>query len=276
MGSWTPPIRCCASSSPSGTGPRGRTPGKSCRRTTTRRCHPFRAPCTTSPNTRFVGNQGDTLTHRIALPLALLLALAGCRDVAAPLNQQNAAGPLAARQVASDPTWPPELHVLQQSPTAPRLRTYQVSFWARRGTQTTLFVNYRPAPGQGRGDPFLRFKIPINGMVAGADGVPLDRGDSVLITLTIDSVSFLVDFQPSGVLFSKSSPAQLAIWYQDANPDLNGDGVVDATDEALKQQLAIWTESTKSAWKQLSSRNDTTQQYVAAELYHFSSYALSW
>jgi hypothetical protein len=85
-----------------------------------------------------------------------------------------------------------------------------------------------------------------------------------------------VDFQPSGVRFSKSSPAQLAIWYQDANPDLNGDGVVNATDAALTQQLAIWSQSTTDAWKQLSSKNDTTQQYVASKIYHFSEYAVSW
>ena len=114
-------------------------------------------------------------------------------------------------------------------------------------------------------------------MIAGANGVPLDRGDSVRITLTIDSVSFQVDFRPSGVLFSKSSPAQLAIWYQDANPDLNGDGRVDGTDQALEQQLAIWTQSNKTdAWKQLSSGNDTTQQLVTAALYHFSLYAVSY
>jgi|SRR6266571_720814 len=169
-----------------------------------------------------------------------------------------------------------QIHILQQAPTAPLLQAYRVSFWARRGTQTTLFLNYRPAPGQSQGDPFLRFKIPINGLVAGAGGVPLNRRDSVLITLTIDTVSFYVDFEPSGVQFSKSSPAQLAMWYQDANPDLNGDGVVNAVDDSLKQQLAIWSESTTSAWRQLSSKNDTTQQYVAAEVYHFSGYAICW
>jgi len=86
-----------------------------------------------------------------------------------------------------------------------------------------------------------------------------------------------VDFQPSGVLFSKSSPAQLAIWYLNATPDLNGDGVVDALDEALKEQLAIWYRGTKAdAWRQVWSKNDTTQELVTAALYHFSQYAVSW
>ncbi len=214
------------------------------------------------------------MTRRPWLPLAVLLAFAGCRDATAPIHQERTAGPQFTRTVvASDTTAP---HILQQSPAAPLLATYRTSFWGRRGTQTTVFLNYRPRPGQSQGDPFLRFKIPINGLVAGAGGVPLSKGDSVLITLIIDSVSFHVDFQPSGVVFSKSSPAVLAIWYQDANPDFNGDGVVDATDQALKQQLAIWSQSRTDAWKQLSTKNDTTQQYVASQVYHFSSYAVSW
>jgi hypothetical protein len=209
------------------------------------------------------------MTLRREWLFAILVVLVGCRDAAAPLDESDALAELSSSTSA-------DLHILQQSPTAPRLQAYRVSFWAKRGTQTTLFVNYRPAPGQSQGDPFLRFKIPINGLVAGAGGAPLGRGDSALITLTIDSVRFHVDFQPSGVRFSKSSPAQLAIWYQDANPDLNGDGVVNATDAALTQQLAIWSQSTTDAWKQLSSKNDTTQQYVASKIYHFSEYAVSW
>ncbi len=39
-----------------------------------------------------------------------------------------------------------QIHILQQAPTAPLLQAYRVSFWARRGTQTTLFLNYRPLP----------------------------------------------------------------------------------------------------------------------------------
>jgi len=209
--------------------------------------------------------------RRYVMSLTLVLVAAGCTDQTGP---SPTAVPVPLAAVVPPP---PGTHILQQSPTAPRLQTYQVSFWARRGTQTTVFVNYRRRPGQWLPDPFLRFRIPINGLVAGAGGVPLARGDSVRITLTIDTVSFNVDFQPSGVLFSTSSPAQLAIWYQDANPDLNGDGTVNATDQALKDQLAIWYRGSKSgAWKQVWSKNDTSQEVVAAALYHFSQYAVCW
>jgi len=209
--------------------------------------------------------------RRYLMSLTVVLVAAGCTDQTGP-SPTAVPVPLAALVPP-----PPGTHILQQSPTAPRLQTYQVSFWARRGTQTTVFVNYRRRPGQWFPDPFLRFRIPINGLVAGAGGVPLARGDSVRITLTIDTVSFNVDFQPSGVLFSSSSPAQLAIWYQDANPDLNGDGDVDAADQALKDQLAIWYRGSKAGpWKQIWSKNDTSQEVVTAALYHFSQYSVAW
>ncbi len=209
--------------------------------------------------------------RRYMMPLTFVLVAAGCTDQTGP-SPTTVPMPLAALVPP-----PPGTHILQQSPAAPRLQTYQVSFWAKRGTQTTVFVNYRRRPGQWLPDPFLRFRIPINGLVAGGGGVPLDRGDSVRITLTIDTVSFNVDFQPSGVLFSLSSPAQLAIWYQDASPDLNGDGVVDATDQALKDQLAIWYRGSRTqAWRQVWSKNDPSQEVVTAALYHFSQYAVGW
>jgi len=45
----------------------------------------------------------------------------------------------------------------------------------------------------------------------------------------------------------------------------------------LEQQLAIWGRGTKTdAWRQLASKNDTMQQYVASSVYHFSQYAVSW
>jgi hypothetical protein len=210
--------------------------------------------------------------RRYMMPLTFVLVAAGCTDQTGP-SPTTVPAPLAA--VLLPP--PPGTHLLQQSPAAPRLQTYQVSFWAKRGLQTTVFVNYRRRPGQWFPDPFLRFRIPINGLIAGADGVPLARGDSVRITLTIDTVSFALDFQPSGVLFSSSSPAQLAIAYENASPDLNGDGVVDATDQALQDQLAIWTRNSKvGTWKQVWSKNDTTQEVVTAALYHFSQYAVAW
>jgi hypothetical protein len=213
----------------------------------------------------------DMRTRLLWLPVAILLAFAGCRDVAAPQTEPDLLG-----RVVHQPPAPTEVHILQQASTAPPLKTYRASFWAHKGTASTVTVNYQPAAAQWVGEPFLRFDIPKNGLVAGADGAPLKRGDSVWVTLTIDSVSFSVHFQPSGVLFSKNFPANLVIWYENANPDLNGDGVVNGKDKQLEQQLAFWYHAAKTRWSKLSSHNDTTQLSVSTALYHFSEYAVSW
>jgi hypothetical protein len=212
-----------------------------------------------------------TRISRLWLPIAILLALAGCRDAAAPLDEQNLVG-----RVVRPPTSSAGPHILRQSPTAPPLETYRVSFWAYKGKASAVAVNYQPAAGQWVGQPFLRFDIPKNGLVAGADGVPLKRGDSVWVTLTIDSLSFAVVFKPSGVLFSAKFPATLTIWYENADPDLDGDGVVNGKDKQLEQQLAFWYHAAKTRWSRLSSNNDTALLSVSTGLYHFSEYAVSW
>jgi hypothetical protein len=208
------------------------------------------------------------------IPLALALFAAGCADAtgALPAAMQP---PLA--QTASESSWSTELHILQQAPTAPPLETYQVSFWARHDRESTVAVNYRPAAGQSVGQPFLRFRIPKFGLKWGPDGARLYGSDSVFITLTIDTLKLSVDFQPSGVVFSDLFSAGLVVWYVNANPDLNGDGVVDSTDQTLEGQLALSEEPTKvNGWFKLATKNDTTQKYVATNVYHFSQWAVAW
>ena len=97
------------------------------------------------------------------------------------------------------------------------------------------------------------------------------------ITLTLDPVTLKVEFQPAGLQFSTRAPASLKFWYLAADPDLNGDGVVDATDDGLYPQLCIWyTPDPTSPWTRLSSHVDPRQKWVATDLYHFSGYAVSW
>jgi hypothetical protein len=170
-----------------------------------------------------------------------------------------------------------QLHQLRQSPQAPPLERYQVSFWARKSGASSVRVNYLPEAGQPVGAPFLRFDIPRDGLVSTPDEGHLGRRDSVLITLTIDPVTFSVDFQPSGVTFSKRLPASLSIWYGNADPDMNGDGVVDSADQTVAGQLALWTRDvSQSSWLQLFSGIDPVEPVVFSTLFHFSEYTVSW
>jgi hypothetical protein len=234
--------------------------------------------------------QVSVVTRRVCLPIAVALVLGACSDATAPLDRQHASG-LPSHDIlpgSSEPfSWPSSnwgtppvptgIVTLQQSPTAPPLETYQVSFVASRRQSSTVTVNYQAVNGDTVGRPFLRFSIPKWSLVAGAGGVPLMRGDSVTITLTIDPGAFSVDFQPTGVLFSNTTPASLTLWYENANPDLNGDGVVDSTDAALRQQLTFYYQlAGTSTWTKHPSNNDPATPSVTGALYHFSEYAVSW
>ena len=199
---------------------------------------------------------------------AVLLVAAACRDVAAP--------PVQPAVVAVSLPSPAGIHMLRQAPGAPALETYQVSFWACDGEAAAVTVNYLPAAGETVGQPFLRFSVPKNSMASDPTGNRLHRGDSVLITLTIDPVTFAVDFQPSGVWFSNGGPPELTFWYQNADPDFNADGRVDAMDAQLAQQLAVWGRAAGRRWTMLPSTVDPTLPSVSTSVQHFSEYAVSW
>jgi len=231
----------------------------------------------------------DMVTRRVGAPLALALLLAGCGDLAAPLDRQPVPGPQRSQFVPafadsirsnsgwSQTPWSSGIPTLRQLPTAPALETYQLSFVASRWHASSVTINYLPTEGQRVGAPFLSFYIPRRGLVDGAGGQPLARNDSLTITLTIDPVNFDVDFQPSGVVFASDTPAILTLWYENADPDLNGDGVVDSTDQTWLQQLTFYYQvAGGTTWAKQLTKNDPTMPSVTTALYHFSEYAVSW
>ena len=202
----------------------------------------------------------------LTIPVALGLCVAACRDATGPLPQRDMTG----LQADFLPDWFTPC-ILQQASTAPPLETYQVSFWARHDRETAVAVNYTS------GEPYLRFRIPRFGLKWTPDGARVQGSDSVLVTLTLDPVNLAATFEPSGLVFSDVFPAQLTMYYENANPDLNGDGVVNFTDWVLKLRLGIWGNSGRSPrWFKVGSRNNTSQQSVTGYIYHFSLYAVSY
>jgi len=235
------------------------------------------------------------LRARIWLSLAIVVVAAACQDAIAPRDQLGGAGsvPHMLGDAVGNPMQPYNMHILQQSVNAPALQTYQVSFWARKDRASSVVVNYAD------GAPFLRFDIPKDGLKGGPDNHADAHGeheehdehrghdghdarelhgkDSILITVTIDPVAFSVGLEPSGVTFSKDHPAMLALWYENADPDLNGDGVVDSADQAEAEQLSIWVRHAAPApWMKLWSAEGAGQPFVWTALPHFSEYAVSW
>lgn len=110
------------------------------------------------------------------------------------------------------------------------------------------------------------------------DGSFFTPGDSIEITLTLDTTQILVRLEPTRLAFNAAAPAHLTIWYSGANPDLNGDGIVDLTDAYIEQTLlGLWVRDGPLApWNPVSAVQSLLSKLFSADLGHFSEYALSW
>ena len=155
------------------------------------------------------------------------------------------------------------------------LQQYSLSFWAVRGRSVTARIDYA---GGGVLQPFLQISVPPDALLRRADGSTIADGDSVLISVTIDPTTVRVYFQPSGLTFSSASPLGLNMYYGGADQDLDGDGDVDADDQAIREQrLGAWyQQNVGQPWSPMSGTHDVQAQRFIVGLLHFSGYAISW
>ncbi len=153
------------------------------------------------------------------------------------------------------------------------LDTYEVRFWAVRGEQRTVQINYTDATGAAE-SPYVRFAV--SDPVSRPDGSPIALGDSILLTVSVNPTDIVVHLEPSGLTFG--TPAELQMWYGGAKDDLNGDGTVDGTDESIQNnQLGMaWTEDIGQPWDTHPAEHDVPSEWFKAHLEHFSGYAISW
>ena len=152
------------------------------------------------------------------------------------------------------------------------LDTYRRDFWAVRGEPVSVSINYVS------GTEFLRFKVPSSGLLDRPDGTRIEYGDSILISVQVDSSLLLVQLLPSGLTFDPKRPASLNISYAEADPDLNGDGVVDRIDrEIVRSRLALWVQQeVDDPWFEQGAKHDRGRKRFRGRLRHFSNYAVSW
>ena len=235
------------------------------------------------------------------LPPILFLAIAACNEAVGPA-EQDAQGPTptnalhhlqwkstmtadrftaAARNAAGDEV------ALAAGPTVYAalnglgdLSTYHVSFWAVSGEERSIQIDYlgTDSTGQQVSSPYLRFTVPPNALMARPDGSPIVAGDSVLITLATDSTDMVAHMEPSGLQFHSQHPAELTVWYEGANPDLNTDGSVNGTDHYIEENdLGVWVQQSETdPWEWVPSQHTLTVKTFDALLEHFSSYVISW
>jgi len=207
--------------------------------------------------------------------------LTRARGVAALLGLALAAGGLAA--CGDDPTQPTEtrpagdLNILRRSAAAPPLVSNTATLWAVKGQDRELRMFYANTGQSGSGAEFLRLRVNRATLLSRPDGSLVADGDSVLITVTADPTLMSVDFQPTGLRFSSSEPAELRIRWAEADDDINHDGKVDGSDDALRDDLAIWRrEAAKDPWAKLATILKLDTEEAEAKLTGFSGYAVAY
>ncbi len=211
--------------------------------------------------------------RRSILVFALALAVARCADQ--PTAVKAPAGPQFLRWAET-----PQFSARTTDPRARRsgamaltpplsLEQYAVSFWAVRGESRSVQINYRSSIDNNV-HPFLQLTTTDPQSVPGVG--ELAMGDSVLITVTVDTTKIGVSLEPSGLQFG--APAQLKIWYDGAGGDLNGDGVADSTDAAIEAQvLGLWyREKDSDPWTKLGASQSLDEKSFTYALPHFCEY----
>ncbi|MCC6790811.1 MAG: hypothetical protein IT336_03950 [Thermomicrobiales bacterium] len=211
-------------------------------------------------------------------PLAaiLLLGLGACAAPETPFDPSRsndaAVSPVFASAAEND------LVFLRHAPGAPSFAAVTVSFWAHTKQDRQAELYYRPEPGAIDSTRFVRFRVPKGALKARPDGSAFAARDSILITLTIaDTTRLMVDFQPSGLKFNEGKPARLWVSYLEVDPDRNGDGLVDATDQIQTVLSQIWMrEAPGAAWESVKTSVDESAHDYSAKILGFTRYAVAY
>ena len=207
----------------------------------------------------------SALSFAIALSTVLLGALAGCGSDSV-ISPDGDIRPATA------------LHVLRPATDAPPLATPILSFYAKRGEDREAFMYYQPRPGRSDSSTFMRFKVSGSSLDRRPDGSVILMGDSVLITIRVsDPARLILDFQPSGLRFASSQPADLKLVFRESSHDFDGDGDQDADDDRAKSSLGIWKQEAPGLpWVRLASVAEFTLEQLEADILGFTGYAIAY
>jgi hypothetical protein len=202
--------------------------------------------------------------RRLIIGLAALLGAAGCSSTTAA----DAPPPVPTSQ----------LHFVVQDSLSPPLYTDTASRLFAAGQSGDFRIYYKDPTSGSRGEEFVRFEVPGDGLFRKPDGSAFQPGDTVRISIrVVDAARFVFDFQPSGLQFNPNDPARFKVEYVHANHDYNDDGVVDAADSTIQQQLDIWKNDPPSTmWFKRGSVNFESLEELDANILSFSQYAVAW
>ena len=211
--------------------------------------------------------------RRSLMVFALALSVARCADQ--PTAVRPSSGPQFLRWSAT-PQFTAQTRARRSGAMALTppisLEQYSVSFWAVRGQSRSVRINYSSTIDN-ETHPFL--ELTATDPTFAPEIGDLAVGDSVLITVTVDTSKIGVRFEPTGLQFGTAS--QLQIWYGGASGDLNGDGIADGTDQQLAEQLLglVYREYSNDSWTQVPATHLVDDKSFVYALPHFCEYAVA-
>jgi len=219
-------------------------------------------------------------TRRSLIVAALAITVASCKDQptaiqpAEPAFLDWAATPLFSTDASS-------VTVSESGPgtiyLGPRdnvhLEQTRVSFWAVRGQSRSVQINYK-SRRNAEPRPFLLLTTTDPRFVP--DIGELAMGDSVLITVKVNTRKLLVSLEPTGLQFGE--PGQLTLWYDgarrghdnDEQSSASDDEIIDDTDLAL-----FYREDQHHPWSRLAATQSITDHSFTYAIPHFSDYAVA-
>ena len=212
---------------------------------------------------RFEILKGIPMRRTTVLTLALAAGMTACSDSSGPDN--GGVKP------------PGELTIIRLPAGSPPIYNPVDSFYAKKGEDRELRIYFEDVVGDS-GEEYLRFRVDAGSLLARPDGSLFQVGDSVLITVrVVDPAQIYFEFEPSGLTFNPSLPAQLKIEYAETGGDLDDDGDVDVDDDAIEQVIDMWRqEQAGQDFVKLGAVKLEDLDEIEADVLGFTRYAIAY
>lgn len=207
--------------------------------------------------------KGLLMRRARVLSFALAAALAACSDSGGP--DTGGVKP------------PGELTIIRLPAGSPPIWNPVDSFYAKKGEDRELRIYFEDAVG-GPGEEYLRLRVDSPSLLSYPDGTLFQVGDSVLITVrVVDPEQIYFEFEPSGLRFNPSVPAELKIEYAETEGDLDDDGDVDNDDDAIEQVIDLWRqEQAGQDFVKLGAIKIEELDEIEADILGFTRYAIAY
>lgn len=192
---------------------------------------------------------------------AALLALAACSD-STDSGPPEPAPPGTTRSES-------ELTFLRFGDSVATVPGTTLSFWARTDQDREVELRYELTDGNE--ETLLKFKVPQGSLLARPGGAPFGAVDSVLITIRVTNPTarrYEFTFEPAGLRFDASKPAELDIEYDDCDDDQK---------RTAEGAFGLWrAESGSTTFTREGSSQDDDLDELELDVLGFTRYAVAY